>query len=319
MKTISGLSNLKEKFKDTVVLIGVFDGLHRGHRYLIEKSVCTARALHKKTACITFHPHPNGQPYLISLKHRLKLIEALGVNICLVIRFNRQFSKCLPESFVKDILVEFFHPFCVFVGKNFHFGSQAYGDVALLKRLGKFFGFTVRPVKELGAGRYKISSQRIRSLLAAGSLKKAEELLGRRVSVLGTVIKGSKRGRILGYPTANVDPHHEVLPKAGVYAVKVIYKEKEYKGVCNIGRRPTFAPSETIAQSSKRKGFLTGFGPQEEPLNIEVHLFNFRKDIYKEDIEIQFIQKLRDEKKFPSSVSLSNQIKKDSQMALPLF
>lgn len=300
MKTIFGLSNLKEKFKDTIVLIGVFDGMHRGHRYLIEKSVRTARALHKKTAAITFHPHPKGQPYLISLKHRLKVIEELGVSVCLVIRFSKQFAKSPPESFIRDTLVKFFHPLYVFVGDNFRFGYRAQGDVTLLKRLGKLLGFQVRPVRELGAGRKKISSQRLRGLIRAGSLKKAEELLGRRVSVLGTVIKGSSRGRILGYPTANIDPHHEVLPKPGVYAVKVLYNEKEYNGICNIGRRPTF-------------------GSQEEPLNIEVHLFNFRKDIYGEDMEIQFIRKLRDEKKFPSPSSLAAQLKEDSRKALRLL
>lgn len=310
MKTIFGLSNLKEKFKDTIVLIGVFDGMHRGHRYLIEKSVRTARALHKKTAVITFHPHPKGQPYLISLTHRLKVIAELGADVCLVIRFSERFANIPPESFIRDILVKFFHPLYVFVGDNFCFGYRARGDVALLKHLGKLLGFQVRPVRELGAGRKKISSKRIRGLIRAGSLKKAEELLGRRVSVLGTVIKGSRRGRILGYPTANIDPHHEVLPKPGVYAVKVLYNEKEYNGICNIGRRPTFIPP-----FQERAGFV----PQEEPLNIEVHLFNFRKDIYAEDMEIQFIRRLRDEKKFPSSSSLANQLKEDSRKALRLL
>lgn len=318
MKTIFGLSNLKEKFKDTIVLIGVFDGMHRGHRYLIEKSVRTARALHKKTAAITFHPHPKGQPYLISLKHRLKVIEELGVNVCLVIRFSQQFAKSPPESFIRDTLVKFFHPLYVFVGDNFRFGYRAQGDAALLKRLGKLLGFQVRPVRELGAGRKKISSKRIRSLIRAGSLKKAEELLGRRVSVLGTVIKGESRGRILGYPTANIDPHHEVLPKPGVYAVKVLYKEKEYNGICNIGRRPTFTPPFLRGGNSYAKE-RAGFSSQEEPLNIEVHLFNFRKDIYGEDMEIQFIRKIRNEKKFPSPSSLASQLKKDSHTALQIL
>lgn len=307
MKTIFGLSNLKEKLKDTIVLIGVFDGMHRGHRHLIEKSVRAARALHKKTAVITFHPHPKGQPYLISLAHRLKLIEELGVSVCLVIRFSQQFANIPPESFIRDTLVKFFHPLYVFVGDNFRFGYRARGDVALLKRLGKLLGFQVRPVRELGAGRKKISSKRLRSLIRAGSLKKAGELLGRRVSVLGTVIKGESRGRILGYRTANIDPHHEVLPKPGVYAVKILYNKKEYKGICNIGRRPTFTPP------------FIGPGSQEKPLNIEAHLFNFRKGIYGEDMEIQFIRKLRDEKKFSYPSSLAAQLKEDSRKALRLL
>lgn len=297
MKTIFGLSNFKKKLKNTVVVIGVFDGLHRGHQYLIKNAVSTARALHKRPACITFHPHPQGQPYLISLKHRLKIIEELGVDYCLVISFSRQFSKITAQNFVKDILVKLFHPLFIFVGDDFRFGYKADGNVKLLKSLEENSGFKVRPVKKMRIGRKIISSKRIRRLIITGKLTEAEKLLGRKVSVLGTVIEGLKRGRILGYPTANINPHHEVLPKEGVYAVSVLYKKIKYNGLCNIGRRPTFSrPDEALA--------------------IEVHLFNFKKSIYGKDIEIQFIRKLRNEKKFPSSPSLISQINEDQQKAL---
>ncbi|MEK6568591.1 MAG: bifunctional riboflavin kinase/FAD synthetase [Candidatus Omnitrophota bacterium] len=300
MKTIFGPLKPLKALKKTVVLIGVFDGLHRGHRYLIRKAVSVSRALNKKSVCVTFHPHPKKQPCLISLTHRLRLIEALGVDYCLVIKFNRKFSLVTAEDFVKDILVKFFHPEFIFIGENFRFGYQARGTVEVLKALSETFGFKVRAIKELSAEDKKISSRIIRHLIKSGELKEAQKLLGRRVSVLGTVISGAKRGRGLGYPTANINPHHEVLPASGVYAVKIFYREKEYRGICNIGTRPTFDNPE-------------------DNQTIEAHLFNFKKDIYGQDLEIQFIRKIRDEKKFPGYSSLVEQIKKDHRTALRIL
>ena len=300
MKTIFGPRKLREAFEKTVVLIGVFDGLHRGHRYLIRKAVSLSRARNKKSVCVTFHPHPKKQPCLISLTHRLRLIEELGVDYCLVIKFNRRFSLVTAEDFVKDILVKFFHPEFIFIGENFRFGYQARGTVEVLKALSGIFGFKVRAIKELSAADKKISSRAIRHLIKAGELKEAQRLLGRRVSVLGTVISGAKRGRGLGYPTANINPHHEVLPASGVYAVKIFYREKEYRGICNIGTRPTFDNPE-------------------DNQTIEAHLFNFKKNIYGQDLEIQFIRKIRDEKKFPGHSSLVEQIKKDHQKVLRIL
>lgn len=300
MQTIFGLAKIEQQFKDTVIVIGVFDGLHRGHRYLLQKALTAARNTHKKLVCITFHPHPLGEPYLISLTHRLKLIEALGVRHCVVIRFNKRFSRILAEEFIKGILVKLFHPLLIFVGENFRFGFKAKGTVALLKHFEKEYGYIVEPIKELRVHTQKISSHTIRSLIKSGKLKEAETLLGRRVSVLGTVIKGLKRGRMVGYPTANINPHHEVLPREGVYAVKVLYHKRTYNGLCNIGRRPTFAsaiPAQTI----------------------EVHLFDFKKNIYGRDIEIQFVDRIRDEKKFPSIRFLGAQIRKDSHVALSIL
>lgn len=297
MKTIYGLSKVPRKFKGAVVAIGVFDGVHRGHRYLIKKAITAAKRLRKKAVCITFHPHPKDQPYLISLAHRLKLIEALGIECCIVIRFNKHFARILASDFIKDSLAARLRPYFIFVGENFHFGYRAQGDVALLKKQGMHYGFKVSAVKELNVGGKKASSKSLRAFIQEGKLRQAEKLLGRKVSVLGTVIQGQRRGRILGYPTANINPHHEVLPKEGVYAIKVTYDKKEYKGLCNIGRRPTFDSIDKVK-------------------TIEVHLFYFYKDIYGEDIEIAFIHKIRSEKKFPSSTSLIFQIKKDQQKAL---
>ena len=304
MKTIFGLLKLKARLNNTVAVIGVFDGLHRGHRYLMRKAVSLASSRNKTSVCITFHPHPQGEPYLISLKHRIKLIGSLGFDYCLVISFNRAFRAVRARGFVEDILVKFFRPWRVLVGEDFRFGYKAQGDIKLLGNLAREFGFALEPVKKVRIAKKIISSKRIRFLIRCGRLKEAERFLGRRVSVLGTVTHGAKRGRMLGYPTANINPHHEVLPKEGVYAVRVLYEGQEYGGLCNIGRRPTFSRGEKF------------FAPAEdEDRTIEAHLFGFKKDIYGEDLEIQFIRKIRGEKKFPRSSLLARQIQKDSQKA----
>lgn len=328
MKTIFGLANIKERLRGGVLVIGVFDGLHRGHRYLIKSAVSTAKRIGKISACLTFHPHPQGLPYLISLKHRLKLVEDLGVDYCVVILFNKRFAKIKPRDFIENIVVKIFSPRFIFIGGKFHFGYKAQGDVKLLKSYEKKFGFKVRAIRELKIAKRIISSNVIRSLIKDGNLAEAEEFLGRRVSVLGTVRTGFRRGRLLGYPTANINPHHEVLPRPGVYAVKIIYpignysliekhkelysrnyysgdfkvkkKIKVYQGMCYIGRRPTF-------------------GINSAAMAIEVHIFNFEKDIYGEDVEIQFVRMLRPEKKFPSKYHLVFQLDKDRQKALQIL
>lgn len=302
MKTISGLANLKFKsgLKKPVVVIGVFDGLHRGHRHLLSKAVATAKRVNRKSICLTFHPHPRGVPYLISLKHRLKLIESAGIDYTFVAHFTKEFARISAEDFVIRIIGAMLSASYVFVGKDFRFGHNMKGDVALLKEYGKRIGFKVVPVKELKVSGLLASSNAIRSLIKSGDLIKAERLLGRKVSVLGTVVPGLKRGRILGYPTANINPHHEVLPRCGVYAVKIILNDKVYSGICNIGRRPTFSGS-----------------PGEQ--TIEAHIFNFKKDIYGEGLEIQFIRKIRSERKFSSSAHLIEQIRKDQKKALEIL
>lgn len=297
MQLVTDLKILRLSPK-SVVAIGVFDGVHKAHRRIISSAIKLARRKKTKALVLTFWPHPQGQASLISLAHRLRLIEELKADICVVIRFNQNFAKTSAEDFVKNILVKRLNAGVVFVGENFRFGKNAEGDVGLLEKLSAFYGFAVRSFKVLRTGRTVISSTLIRKLITGGMLKTAQRILMRPVSVLGTVTKGASLGTKLGFPTANIEAHHEVLPPAGIYAVRVVFDKHNYAGVCYIGRNPTFFRNEQ---------------------SIEAHIFNFKKNIYGQDLEIQFLRKIRKEKKFSGPLELIKQIKKDVIKAKAFF
>ena len=297
MEVITDLRDFKLTSK-SVVAIGVFDGVHKAHRQIISAAIKSARRRRLKSLVLTFWPHPQGQASLNSLEHRLRLIEGLGVDICAVIRFNRSFARINAEDFVKNILVKRLNARAVFIGKNFRFGKNAEGNVLLLKKLSRFYGFQVRSFAVLKTGKTTISSTLIRKLISSGKLQPAEKILMRPVSVLGTVIKGVSLATKLGFPTANIEAHHEVLPPAGIYAVRVFFDKLNYPGVCYIGKRPTFSRNEQ---------------------SIEVYIFNFKKNIYGFDLEIQFIRKIRKERKFSGPQALIKQIKKDIIKAKVIF
>ncbi len=291
MQVITNIKGINFSGK-SVVALGVFDGVHKAHRLIISSAVKHARKIASRIVVLTFWPHPQGQASLISLGHRLRLIEDLGVDVCVVIRFNRKFSKISAENFVKNILLKRLNVCAVFIGENFRFGKNAEADAAVLEKLAKLYGFRVKVFKVSKIGRFIISSTMIRGLIRLGKLKAAERILMRPVSVLGTVIKGRSIALKLGFPTANIDPHHEILPPSGIYAVRTIFNKQIYPGVCYIGKRPTFF------YSSRKQ-------------TIEVHMFDFHENIYGQDLEIQFISKIRTEKKFSSPQTLTKQIKKD--------
>jgi riboflavin kinase/FMN adenylyltransferase len=289
MKVIKNLKKFRQSNK-SVVAVGVFDGVHKAHRRIISQAVKLARQTAAKSLVLTFWPHPQGEASLNSLDHRLRLIGELGVEICVVIKFNRSFAGMSAEDFVRDILVKRLNARAVFIGENFKFGKNAEGGVRLLKRFSRLYDFKVRSFPVFKSGKVAISSTLIRKLISSGKLYSAEKLLMRPVSVLGTVIKGSSLATKLGFPTANIEAHHEVLPPAGVYAVRVFFDKNNYPGICYIGKRPTFSKNSQ---------------------SIEAHIFNFKKNIYNRDLEIKFIRKIRKEKKFPDSPALIKQIKKD--------
>ncbi len=290
MNIIYGLRNIR-RFKKPVVAIGVFDGVHRGHRAILKAAAGRARSIGGTAVVLTFWPHPQKQALLYSLEHRLRLIGELGIDVCVIINFNKKFSRISADNFIGDILYKKIRPSYVYIGKNFNFGAGASGNFKTLRKISQVYNFRVKVFGVVKVNRRSVSSSCIRTLIKEGNLAAAEKLLGRRVSVLGTVIKGEARGTRLGYPTANIDPHHEVIPPSGVYAVRIVFNGRVFGGICNIGTRPTF----------KNTG----------ERHIEAYIFNFNKNIYGRYLELQFIKKMRGEEKFSTPAALSAQIKKD--------
>lgn len=306
MRVIKGTVNLKNSIRASVITVGVFDGVHIGHKKILKKIVERARSLNARSVVVTFVPHPlkilnpkANVPSLVSLNHRIKLIENIGVDDLIILKFTKSLARLPADVFIKDILVDKLGLKEIYVGEDFVFGKGAASGIDTLRRAGRRFGFRaamVRPVKVNGA---IVSSSLIRHFITSGDIKTASRYLGRPVSILGTVTGGSGRGRIIGYPTANVNPHHEAIPPSGVYAVRVRYSSGILKGVLNIGFRPTFHKKAELPK---------------DPL-VEVHIFGFNRNIYGEDLEIIFVKKLRSERKFKNQEHLTAQIKKDSSRA----
>jgi len=245
MKVYRSLKDVKPQ-AGSVVTIGVFDGVHVGHRKIIAETVRRARRLGLRSVLVTFDPHPlkvtrpgGAPPTLISLNHRIALMKDMGVDAVVVANFTKATASLMPHEFAKDFLVDTLRVREVVVGSDFRFGAGRMGDVKLLSFLGAAYGFKTAPIKAVTVSGRKVSSSLIRSHIIRGDLTKARALLGRPVSVFGTVVHGASIGRVLGYPTANINPHHEAVPPSGVYAVKVRYGARWYGGVLNIGFRPT--------------------------------------------------------------------------------
>lgn len=283
-----------------VLAIGIFDGMHRGHRRIIRAAVAHSRRIRGTAVVLTFWPHPRGKKSVYSLKHRLRLIAELGADVCVTMRFGPRLARVSARDFVRRVIAGQMRAQAVYVGENFRFGHRAAGDVRLLARLGREYGFRVHPGRVVSLAGAPVSSTLLRALISSGELAAAKRLMLRPVSVYGTVVRGDRRGRRLGFPTANVDPHHEVLPPAGVYAVRVVIGSRKYPGLCNIGCRPTF-------------------GPARAPQRIEVHVFDYKKTLYRRDIEILFIRRLRDERRFACPAQLVLQIKQDVAAASRLL
>lgn len=306
MELIRGLHNIKSCHQGCVATIGNFDGVHLGHQQVIKQLQQEAEALNLPTLLITFEPYPKefflkeqAPARLTRLREKLKFLQNTSIDRVLCIRFNAHFARILAQDFVESILVSDLSVKALIVGDDFRFGYKRQGDFALLKQLGDRFHFKVVRVTTLNNGEQRISSSRIRKALAKGELNKAEKLLGRPYSMYGRIAHGDKRGRIIGFPTANVYLHREVTPLQGVYAVKVYGLEKKaLLGVANIGNRPTLGGGRTV---------------------LEVHIFHFNKNVYGHYVGVEFLHKLRDEKKFDNFELLKAQIIKDAKEAKAFF
>jgi riboflavin kinase/FMN adenylyltransferase len=301
MQILYGYRNLEKKLKDPIIAIGIFDGIHLGHKRVIKKLLSFREPAREKVV-VTFDPHPQTilrpgkrPPRIMSLDHRLFILGKMGLDAVIVIRFTDSVAMMSPEEFVKKV-IKSIGARKVYVGNNFHFGKGKSGNVEKFKEIGRECGIDVQIVQPVKKGGKVVSSTWLRKLIKEGKIARAEQLLRRPVSVLGTVVKGDELGKTLGNPTANIDPHQEVIPPSGVYAVKVDISGKLYDGVLNRGFKPTFYGTKL----KKRK----------EP-RIEVHVIGYEGDLYGQNIEIFFIKRLRKEKHFKTREALIRQIKRD--------
>ncbi len=307
MKTITGL-NTDKLIKNTFLTIGVYDGIHIGHRLILETLVNDARINNGNSVVITFHPHPMRlllpeycPPLITSTGHKLDLLENIGIDFCFIIPFTKEFSETSAEDFLENNLFNNFKITEICIGHDFSFGKDKKGNMNLLFELSKKNDFYLKKIPPVKLDDLIVSSTLIRKLIIAGELELVELMLKRKYSLWGTVVEGYTIGRKIGYPTANIDPHHEAIPPSGVYIVKIILDGKKYNGILNIGLRPTFSVSDDLKET------------------IEVHIFDFNENIYKKNIEVVFLKKIREEKRYPNTESLIKQIKLDEIQAKKYF
>ena len=305
MIVYSGFNDRSLKREPRCIAIGVFDGVHRGHQKIIEHLLQDAEHHRAKSLVVTFEPHPDkilkpkeNRPILMSLAHRIRTLEKMGVKEVLVIRFTKKIAKISHKDFLYKLLLGELGMKALSVGKDFRFGFLGLGDDKFLRYESKRAGFALSLVAPLRYQAEIISSTRIRRLIEEGSLKKTEKMLGRPVSVYGTVVRGRGRGRSIGFPTANLNPHHETLPPGGVYAAWGDLDGRRLKGVIHIGERPTFRDHEK---------------------SLEVHFFNFHQNIYGRELELEFVRRLRGTERFKNKESLIEAIEKDAKKALNIL
>ena len=320
MKIVTDLARFdKKKFPKLVIALGNFDGVHRGHLEMIRMIREEAKKLGAFAAVFTFREHPQrilhrkeNPPILTSLVHKLLLLQQAGLDLCILIDFTEALSQKEPDEFIRDIFVDRLGAKVVCMGFNARFGRNRSGDIKKMDELSHQYGFSFLQAPAFQVSGETVSSSMIRSLVKEGRLEQAAVLLGRPYSFFGTVVPGSGRGREIGFPTANLDPHSEVMPPEGVYAVwvrsllcelvpneggftelQVSKGSASYQGVLNYGRRPTFESGENVVP--------------------EVHLLNFSDDLTGKTIEVTIGRRLRDERTFSSREALRCQIEIDIQ------
>lgn len=304
METIFGIDRLLRRLVNPVVTLGNFDGIHLGHQKIFERVRTEASTMGGESVVITFEPHPlkvlsprSCPPFLTPLRKKILLIEQAGMDVVLCIEFTKAFSEISPFDFVKNILVERVGARKVIVGYNYHFGKNKKGNPQTLKQIGGLFNIQVEIIGPLSIEGTTVSSSKIRELIKKGQVEKASQLLGRHYPILGKVIEGAKRGHLLGFPTANLEICDELYPLPGVYAVEALWKGQPFNGLANVGWNPTF----------QTEG--------EGKISLEVYILDFNEDIYGEEIQVDFIRRIRNEARFDSIAQLITQIQKDVEWA----
>ncbi len=305
MRVFRDLNNLPP-FKNSVLTIGTFDGVHKGHQKLIERINIQAKKNNGESIIITFHPHPRivinpenkSLRLLNTIEEKISLLETYEVDNLVIVPFSRDFSEQSAEEYVSNFLVKNFQPKNIVIGYDHKFGKNRSGDFHLLEKMKEQYGYSMEEISKETLDDIGISSSKIRNSLQHGEIKLANELLGHSYKLTGTVVRGLQNGRKLGFPTANiqVNDEYKLIPKTGIYVVKVSDTSKVsdiYKGMLSIGYNPTFEGKEQT---------------------IEVNILDFDKDIYGSSLTLEFIDFIREEKKFDSVETLIEEIKNDEQV-----
>jgi len=301
MNIIHDLKELKSPMSGAVVTIGNFDGVHLGHREIFRRLIARSREMQAPSVVCTFVPHPlkllrpDEAPALISTyEERERLIRASSIDTLICLPFTLALASYSPERFIDEILIGKIGMTHLMVGYDYAFGKNRSGNVGFLKRASRDRHFTFEIFDPFSDGKEIYSSTRVRQLLSDGDVEKVVNVLGRQFNLEGKVVKGAGRGRSLGFPTANLVTEKEILPKMGVYAVKIKVDDRIHDGVANIGFNPTF--------DGKR-------------LSLEVHLFDLKEDLYEKSLRVYFVCRIRDEQRFDSPQRLISQIHRDVEEA----
>ena len=305
MRLFHGTDNAEIQ-RPTLLTLGVFDGLHLGHQLIMRTVVERARTVGAVPTVITFDPHPravlhpeSAPPLLQTFDQKIEGFGVLGIEQTIVVRFTTEFSTIRAADFLRDIVFDRLHAKEVYLGKGFAFGYNREGNIELLKRLGSELGFVAGEVPEVKFRGARVSSSKIRELLARGHVNLARHMLGRPYGVEGRVERGSERGHLLGFPTANLHPHNRVIPRNGVYVTATLIEGQWRRSVTNVGLRPTF-------------------GDATEP-SVETYVMNWDGDLYGDVVRVRFLYRLRDERRFTSVEQLKSQIMRDVDRANSYF
>lgn len=295
--------------QNAVVTIGTFDGVHRGHQFILKDMVRKAREMDGETIVVTFYPHPrqvlcigdNSLRFISTQEEKIKQMDALGIDNLIIINFTKEFSKLSSEDFIKNYIVEKIKPAVLIIGYDHHFGNNRLGDFEMLNRLGEKNNFKVERVPVQDVDNVVVSSTKIRNALQMGDIRQANNLLGHQFSNTGIVVHGMGLGRQMGYPTANLEValEYRLIEKPGVYATFVDFDGKTMPAMTYIGRRPTVNDNR--------------------PATIESHLIGFDGDLYGKQLTIRFVDRVRDEKKFNGLDELKRQINIDEQTIINIL
>ncbi len=293
---------------DVVITTGTFDGVHVGHRKIIQRVTELAKKINGESVLLTFFPHPrmvlypeqNDLRLINTIEERVELLKETGIDHLIIHPFTKKFSRITSLDFVRDILVTKLNTKKLVIGYDHHFGKNREGSFEHLKEYGPVYGFDVEEISAQEIQQINISSTKIRNSVLIGEIKAANQFLGYHYFINGTVVEGEKIGRQIGFPTANlkVNDWYKLIPGNGVYAVKVGFEGVTYNGMLNIGTRPTINGND---------------------VTIEVHLFNFNQDIYTKNLRIEFVEKIREEEKFNQLTDLQSQLIHDKEKALFLL